>query len=144
MKLPLALLLLLAAPALAGDNQASADVRALRPGDAPLSEAQAELLDVAFRAASALPVMPHARDKAKAQEAVIDACLQLDQPARAASWLEQIANWRRGAAHADLALWLAQHGDVDASRKHLDEAAKIAEQPEGDDGQAWHRERIHA
>src|SRR5262249_13878239 len=144
-------LVLLAGPALARDPQAATKVEgaAASPAkapmaDAPLSETQAEMLDMAFRAASAIPEMPHARDKAKAQESVIDACPKRDQPARAAGWLEQIGNWRRGAAHADLAYWLAQHGEVEASRKHLDQATTIAGAPEGEDGQDWHRDRIRA
>jgi len=131
-------LVVVAGPALAGDPQAAP------PADAPISAVQGELLDIAFRAASAIPDVPHARDKAKTQAAVVETCLTLDLPVRAAGWLEQIANWRRGNAHAELAWWLAQHDDVEGSRKHLDQAAQIAAEPEGEDGQDWHRDRIRA
>jgi tetratricopeptide (TPR) repeat protein len=144
-------LLLAARPALAGDPQAAPPAGIAGNGasreplaDAPLGATQGELLEIAFRADSAIPDVPHARDKAKTQASVVEACLALDLPVRAAALLEKIENWRRGNAHAELAFWLAQHGDVDGSRKHIDQAAQIAAEPEGEDGQDWHRDRIRA
>ena len=73
------------------------------------------------------------------QEAVVAACLELGQPQRALRYLEQIGDWRRGAAYADLAFYCARHGITQDVQSYLDRAAQIAEQA-GD----WQRDRIKA
>jgi tetratricopeptide (TPR) repeat protein len=100
---------------------------------------QLELLDLAFGAASAMPADPHIKDRSRVQEAVVAACLDLEQPQRALRYLEQIGDWRRGAAYADLAFYCARHGITQDVQSYLDRAAQIAEQA-GD----WQRDRIKA
>src|SRR5215813_3973758 len=77
--------------------------------DKPLLAFQSELLDLAFKTATALPTEPHIKNRSRAQESVVDTCFQLDQPHRAAGYIQGIDNWRRGLAYADLALYCAQH-----------------------------------
>ncbi len=113
--------------------------------DGPLSTAQRELLDVAFRAASALPVDPHLKTRSRLQEAVVAAALRLQQPVLARSYAQGIGNWRRGACAADLACYYATHDRPDDTLLHLEEAQRIADTTELEgDVQAWRRDRIRA
>jgi hypothetical protein len=159
----LAIAALLLAPCLTtacGDDEAAASAaastaaarRAGKPraaaGATPartLAAWQDELLDLAFAAVSAMPDVPHQKNRCRAQETVVAACLQLDQPGRAHSCLQQIADWRRGACLADLAHWLAEHGDADRVPDLLAEASRIADQVMQADGAQEHRrDRIRA
>jgi len=116
------------------------DVETQAPGaTAPLASYQQELLDIAFGAASAMPVFPHAKNRARAQELVVIACLELDEPERARQYIEQIDNWRRGTGYADLALYYARHGTVEKVEPCLDLATQALEQAEG-----WRKDRIKA
>lgn len=95
------------------------------PSDKPLAQYQIELLNLAFESASKIPVYPHVKDRSKAQEAVIDACLKLDQPQQAMKWAEKIENWRSGACYADAAFYYAQHNCTDQARQCLELARQI-------------------
>lgn len=112
--------------------------------DKPLAAFQDELLDVAFSAATALPIVPHIKDRSRAQEAVVVACLELDQPLRALGYVEKIDNWRRGAGYADLAFYCAEHGNAAEAKRYLDLARRVAENPEDENPQGWRRDRILA
>ncbi len=107
------------------------------PTDAPLAAYRGELLDLAFDAATAIPVKPHIKDRSRAQEACVAACLELDQPQRALACIERIDNWRRGAAYADLALYWARQGDTGSAQRFVDLAAQQAEGVED-----WRRDNI--
>ena len=114
------------------------------PADKPLASYQVELLDLAFRAATAMPVDPHIKDRSRVQELVVSTCLELGQPNRALRYIEKIDNWRRGAGYANVALYCAQHGGITLQR-YLDLASQIADEGTKDpDGQAWRRDRIRA
>lgn len=107
--------------------------------DKPLAAFQNELLDIAFKTAASIPVKPHIKDRSKAQEAVVAVCLRLDQPKRALEFTKKIDNWRRGYCYADLAFYLAQHGDVNVQH-YLNLAGEIAEDP--NIGETSRRDRI--
>jgi hypothetical protein len=149
----ISILLLLALPfggalSACSDAESSASsVRAAAPdeitakaADAELTEAQSRLLEVALDAASALPLEPHIKNRSRAQEGVVLAYLELDQPQLALQALQQIDNWRRGACYADLAFYLAEH-DAEESRitDALDQARASASRAEN-----WRRDRILA
>jgi len=106
--------------------------------DGPLEPFQAELLDIAFEVASAMPVDPHIKNRSRTQQAVVAACLELDQPQRALRYIERIEDWRRGAGYADLAFHCVRDGatltDVEP---YLKLALEIAETT-GD----WRRDQI--
>ncbi|MBC8206775.1 MAG: hypothetical protein ISR85_03440 [Kiritimatiellales bacterium] len=76
----------------------------------PVQEFQLKLLDLAFSGVSGMPLRPHIKNRSRAQMNIVDACLQLGQPTRAAEYIEQIANWRRWMGMADLAYYLAENG----------------------------------
>jgi tetratricopeptide (TPR) repeat protein len=108
----------------------------------PLAEYRSELLDLAFKTATALPVVPHIKNRSRAQEAVVEACFELDQPRRALAYVEKIDNWRRGVGYADFAFYCARHGDTAEVQQYLDLANQVSEKTQGDDAQDWQRDRI--
>jgi hypothetical protein len=98
--------------------------------DKPLAAFQRDLLDLAFDSASAIWLYPHIKDRARAQEAVIRTCLELDQPKRALRYIEQVPNWRRGMGYADLAFHLAEKGHgPDEVQPYLDLAVEHGKDP---------------
>lgn len=111
--------------------------------DAPLATSQTTLLDLAAKTATKLPPQPLIKNRSRAQEEVVVACLELDQPQRAARYIEMIDNWRRGTGYADLAFYCAKRGETADVQHYLDLAQRISERVEDDEtGQAWRRDRI--
>lgn len=140
-------------PPSAAPASAASAAAAARPvlADAPLASFRTELLELAFQCASAIPLQPHARTRAREQEAVADACLALDQAARARSYVDVIGDWRRGAGYADLAYHCAEKGRVALVPEFLELAqqAVLATVPPAESGAIdvasdWQRERIRA
>jgi tetratricopeptide (TPR) repeat protein len=105
--------------------------------DKPLAAYQNELLDHAFETAAVIPVKPHIKDRARAQEKVVEASLELDQPLRAHSLIERIDNWRRGTGYCNLALYCARHGYTSEVQQYLNLAVQISEFAED-----WRRDQI--
>src|SRR5688500_16747236 len=95
--------------------------------DPPLAAYRAELLAVAFEAASAMPRVPHLKNRSRAQEQVVQACLELDQPRCAATFAKGIEDWRRGTAYADVASHRARHGDRAQATRCIDLAREVAD-----------------
>lgn len=93
--------------------------------DAPLSEYQHRLLDRAYGAVSKMPLDPHVRNRSIAQEKIVQACLELGQPALAANYAEGIANWRRATAFADIASHYARHGEPARAKVPLEKAERL-------------------
>jgi hypothetical protein len=109
------------------------------PANAELEPYRAELLQIAFDVATAIPIRPHIKTRSRTQQAVVEACLELDQPETALDYLQGIGNWRRGASYAELALYCARHGHADEARAYLDRAYEVA----WTSGLAkWRRDRI--
>ncbi len=132
-----------------GETVPAADSASLSSSSAAQPDLTASLLDMAIGASSAIPVEPHLKDRSRAQEAVVAACLQLDRPQLAIACIEKIDNWRRGTCWADLALHLAQQGDAAGAEQALSRARECSESEEsgsedGGTGQAWRRDRIRA
>jgi tetratricopeptide (TPR) repeat protein len=106
--------------------------------DNTLASFQSELLDVAFETASAMPVYPHIKDRSRAQEQVVNACLALGQLKSAVAFIERIENWRANLCYANLALYCAEHGHTSAAPKYLDFAARFPKEDE------WRINRVRA
>lgn len=109
--------------------------------DKPLAAFRVNLLDLAFQAASEIPVDPHIKDRSRAQEAVVATCLRLQQPNRAVKYTEMIKDWRRGACYADVAFYYAQQNVAETARVYLDMAGKVSGNPQLE---KWRRDRIRA
>lgn len=112
--------------------------------DASIATWRRELLDVAFAAASALPLNPHGKNRARAQEEVLEAALALGQEVLAAGYLQRFAEgWRRSAGSAALAVHCLERGASAAAEPWLAEARKLLTTA-GDDLQPWRRDRVRA
>lgn len=104
---------------------------------------RAELLQLAFDAASAMPEYPHIKTRSRLQEEVVRACLELGQLARAEVYADGIANWRTGLAHALIALHLAEAGAPTPSvDRHLQRARAVVEGVQDESFIGWRRDRI--
>jgi tetratricopeptide (TPR) repeat protein len=118
----------IADPAPTQAAEAALQPSAARPiADAPLAGFRWRLLDLAFEAASALPAHPHIKTRSRAQEDVVQACLELGQLRSAQGYVERIGNWRKGSASADLARLLVEQGALDEARKYLATSQEIAD-----------------
>ena len=102
-----------------------------------LNPTQTQMLDLAFSAASAIPVDADLTDRSKAQESVLSAAIELQQPQYALNHIDEIEDWRQGAVYADLALHYAKNNSPDSMDQCLKKAIDIAET--ADD---WRRDRI--
>ncbi|MGH2270709.1 hypothetical protein ACQ9LF_02810 [Anaerohalosphaeraceae bacterium U12dextr] len=120
-----------------GPSAATGPVQAVSISDQPLAEYQVRLLDLAFQTASAIPKNPHLKDRSRAQEAVVMACLKLEQPERAVRYCEGIDDWRRGLCYAELAFYYAKRGAIETARDYLDKAQQIC-----DEAQDWRKDTI--
>src|SRR5690349_8888326 len=92
-----------------GKAEENSEIQSGALADKQIAGFQTKLLDLAFKTATAIPVNPHIKDRSKAQEAVVKACLELNQPARALTYIEQIEGWQQGSCYADLAFYCVQH-----------------------------------
>jgi hypothetical protein len=118
---------------------------AAKLADAPLAATRAELLRLAFEAASAMPVNPHIKSRSKSQELAVTTCVELSQAKTAFAFSERIENWRRGAAFAELALHCVRNGgDAAVTDRLIDLAYAEAEAPAEELGQDWRRDRIRS
>ncbi len=107
--------------------------------DRPVEPYRLELLELAFDAASAMPVEPHIKTRSRLQHSVVEACLDLDQPRRALACAERIGNWRRGLGFAQFAAYCAERGDRSETAHSLREAERISYSVD-----EWRRDRIRA
>lgn len=107
--------------------------------EAEAPKAQTELLDFAFEVASQLPVKPHLHTRSESQNSVVTTALDLGRVDLAEKYVPQLKNWRRGTAHADIALYYARHGDMDKAREHLHMADQVYKAITD-----WHTERVAA
>lgn len=112
--------------------------------DAPLAEFRKDLLEQAFQAASLFPLVPHSKNRSKAQEEVILAWVELGQERRAYEALEDVRDWRRGVCLAELALRRAQRGELAGLDLLLTRAEEVAYTAEDAQMQDWRRARILA
>jgi len=105
--------------------------------DRPLMDFQASLLDVAMDTASNIPVKPHIKDRSRAQELVVEACLKLGQPLKAEQYTKRIDDWRKGICYARLALYGIQNGCTQEVGRFLEIATDTAKTTND-----WRRDRI--
>ena len=110
--------------------------------DGPAEAWQLRLLDLAYGAASAMPLEPHVKNRSRAQERVVAAALELELWATAERYADGIANWRRGACYADLAyaLLATEHGGH--VLRVMDRAVGIWKEMPVTEAQGWRRDRI--
>lgn len=106
---------------------------------------QTSLLELAYSGSSKFPLNPHIKNRSKAQALVFDAALELGQGALAERFARGIANWRRGAAFADLARFCVENGKMGDIETYLGLAREVtASAVKEGAGQEWRSDRILA
>ena len=103
----------------------------------PASMFSRELLELAFEAASAIPRDTNAKDRARAQEQVVDALITVHLLGGAERCAASIDSWRQGSAYASLAVAFARDGDA----RNMDRCARLATLASAD-ALDWQRERV--
>lgn len=126
------------APAAKAPATGAAKTAASAP--APASEQVRDaLLEQAFEIASAIPVTPHARDRARVQEDVALGALRLGLLEQARRYAVQVEGWRGGEALALIGRAYAARGDQQRAR----ECATVAALMVGNE-RSWQNERVLA
>lgn len=99
--------------------------------DQPTEAYRRELLQLGFDGVSKMPLIPHIKNRSRAQQKVVDACSELGQPELARSYIEQIENWQYWLGYANLAHYFAGQGDfTNANRllKKVQPALRMADE----------------
>jgi tetratricopeptide (TPR) repeat protein len=104
---------------------------------AEIDRERGKLLAFAFDTASAIPMEPHRKDRAKAQQGVAEACMETGQISRAVEYARKIDSWRRGVAMGELAFHMAGKGEKDLAESYLEDASRVATMYKG-----WRKDRI--
>lgn len=104
-----------------------------------LEDFRQELLGLAYQVASAIPLQPHIKDRSRAQEEAVLAALELEQPALAISYLDGIANWRRGLCAAEIARYFASRGDAQRAMEFAGHAEAFLSETK-----SWRHQRLRA
>lgn len=111
--------------------------RATFPADGLIKPYQLELITLGFDAASFMPVNPHVKTRSLLQQDVIVAALGLDQPSLAFRFTSGVEDWRKAYSYAEVAFYLAEHGDLANGRKLVDLADELSKSAED-----WRLDRI--
>jgi hypothetical protein len=127
-----------------GTLAAKAATPAALPAVMPAAQPfRVELLRTAFAAASRFPLDPHGKNRSRAQEVVVAAAFELDQPDLAIELAADIRDWRRGCAHADYAWTMARQGQREKAEQHLRLAEQVQQsEREHASGQEWRGDMI--
>ena len=121
---------------------AKASGTTVSPPSAELAKSRTSLLATAFTVASQMPMNPHERDRARVQESVVQACLELGLLDQAAQFADQMQGWRQGMVLALLGQRYAVLGQIDKAREYaarallVDVGARIYVKL-GDEGKAY-------
>ncbi|MFP4139718.1 MAG: hypothetical protein ACLFVH_04360 [Phycisphaerae bacterium] len=104
---------------------------------AEIDRERGKLLTFAFDTALAIPMEPHHKDRAKAQQGVVEACIETGQISRAVEYARKIDSWRRGVAMGELAYHMAGKGERDLAESYVEDASRVATMYKG-----WRKDRI--
>ena len=94
--------------------------------DEPVESYRIELLDLSYEAASSYPIVPHIKNRSRAQQKSVIAALGLQQPARAIRYTEGINNWRKGVGYAAVGTYSAKRGWITDAERLLGLAERIS------------------
>lgn len=84
------------------------------------------LLEVAFEAATSIPLKPHAKDRAAAQEWVVRQTIACGRLPLAQAWAAQLEGWRAGVMQCELAKAWNTSGDQPRAHACMDRVRVIA------------------
>ncbi len=95
------------------------------------------MFGLAFSIASSIPSVPHARDRSRIQESVVDAYIEVGLLVDAAHCAQQIDGWRRGESLAHIGQRYLDLGDREKAREFATRALDVARAED-----EWRRERV--
>ncbi len=104
-------------------------------------EWQAHLLRAAYEGASTFPLVPHIKNRSRAQETVVNGCVEVGLTELAEEMADGIANFRRGTSYTTIALHYIDLGKHDQAERILKKAQLVANT---DDGSAWRSARVRS
>lgn len=110
------------------------------PESAQVAPTREGLIELAFESVSAMPEVPHARNRCRAQESIVQAAIELDSCAQAERMALAITDWRKSQALADIGLAHARKGRVDEAKR----VVALAESAVIPGTQEWHDERVRS
>lgn len=108
--------------------------------DEPVDDFRLELIDLAWQAATSYPLNPHIKNRAKAEEQVVNGALGIKQSHLAWGYAKKVVNWRRGACYAEIAHYLIEQGDSEHVEYFLRQAILHSKDPQ----QGWRQARVKA
>ena len=103
-----------------------------------ISDVTVEQLNTAYEISSMIPVQPHIKSRSRRQLDVVRAALELKQPELAEVYIQDVANWRKGLAYAELAFFYASEGETEDVPDYLERADGISRVASQD----WRRDRV--
>jgi tetratricopeptide (TPR) repeat protein len=107
--------------------------------EARIAEYQDQLLEVAFEAANFIPIEPFKKERARAQQHVVETCIDLGQTLTAVEYTRQITNWRKGLCYGKIAFYCAENN----YKQNVDDYILLAEEIAAmDHGQEWRSDII--
>jgi tetratricopeptide (TPR) repeat protein len=127
------------APQLAGEEAPQGRIE-----DAPVAAFQLSLLEVAAAAASAMPAVPHVKNRCQLQEDVVMALIAIRQPVRAEQCADQIVNGRRGVAYGAIARHCGERGFAKDAERLIAKAKAVLERAEVKQDQEWRQDAIRS
>ncbi|MFP4579335.1 MAG: hypothetical protein ACLFQ6_01290 [Candidatus Sumerlaeia bacterium] len=104
------------------DNDNSGTTSGKSP--AKIAPYRADLIEMAFEIASAIPLKPHVKDRSLSQEKVFEASMELGLIDRAKDFAEGIDNWRKGVCYGELAVYYAEREQNEKAQEYLNQAEK--------------------
>jgi len=113
-------------------------------GDPALEPWRRELLELAFRAASKLPVEPHIKNRSRIQAEALAAFIELEQFARAEALAMDVVNWRQGVLLGELAHQAARRGDIASADRIAAKAHQVMLGVVAEDDQEWRAQSVLA
>lgn len=87
---------------------------------------QQQLIETAFKVASAIPIDPHGVERANMQALVVKSCIKHGWLDRATKYSEQIVGWRKGECLALVAQSYAKNGNEVKAHELVNQALVIA------------------
>lgn len=133
----LAAVVLLAGSATGSDTPTTSGLAQKPQSEVSAPGQKVNLLDFAFKVASALPHQPHIKTRSKLQYEVVAAWLAAGDSVKAEEGIRKIDDWQQGLAWADLAYWFQKRGDGKRAKAALDRALFLMSKAED-----WRRDRI--
>ena len=99
--------------------------------DKTIESYRLNLLEIGFSGVSKMPLNPHFKNRSRAQQKVVEACLELGQAKTAEKYIAQLENWQHWMGFANLAYYYTTIGQLDlakAAMQHSEAMLNMADE----------------